>query len=173
MRKGFTLIELLFLVMVTPSVAIAISGVFAIFVRDIPQGTRVLQQNTTALDMLQNVRRDMDRAVALPEQFQDVHTDERMFLVELPDGMVSYRFAEGTVLRTVLRQDGNDAFAQQRVWRLPKAVVTWKPWKQGDRVYAVEVYTAVQQRIRGEFYNKLANSHVFFLQGLGKDQAIK
>jgi len=171
MRKGFALIEMLFFVMVTPIVAVALSGVFAIFVRDIPQGARVLQQNTIALDMLQNVRRDMDRALALPQRFQGVRADQRTFLVELPEGTASYQFADGTVRRTMLRQDG--APGPQRVWRLPKAVVTWQPWKQGDTVYAVEVYTAVQQRIRAKVYNKLSNSHVFFLHGLGKDQAIK
>ena len=173
MRKGFTLIEVLIVVAITPILAVALSDVFAVFARDIPQSVRLLQQNTSVLDMLQNVRRDVDRAVALPERFQDVQTDEHRLLVELPEGTVSYQFRSGEIVRTALNRDGVAASEEQRLWRVPKAVVTWKPWKQGDTVYAVEVYTAIQQRIRAKLHNKFANSHVFFLQGLGKDQAIK
>jgi len=172
MRKGFTLIEVLVVIAITPILAVALSGVFAIFVRDIPQGTRLLQQNTSVLDMLANVRRDVDRAVALPERFRDVQTDEHRLLVELPEGTVSYEFRNGEIVRTALNQDGV-ASDQQRLWHVPKAVVTWKPCKHGDAVYAVEVCTAVQQRIRAKLHDKFVNSHVFFLQGLGKDQAIK
>ena len=172
MRKGFTLIEVLAVVTITPILAVALSGMFRVFVRDIPQGARLLQQNTSVLDMLGNVRRDVDRAVALPERFQDVQTDEHTLLVELPEGTVSYEFRNGEIVRTALSAAGAAA-ADERLWRVPKAVLTWKPWKQGDTVYAVEAHTAVQQRIRGKLHNKFTNAHVFFLQGLGKDQAIK
>ena len=101
MRKGFTLIEVLAVVTITPILAVALSGMFRVFVRDIPQGARLLQQNTSILDMLGNVRRDVDRAVALPERFQDVQTDEYTLLVELPEGTVSYEFRNGEVVRTV------------------------------------------------------------------------
>ena len=171
MRKGFTLIEVLAVVTITPILAVALSGMFRVFVRDIPQGTRLLQQNTSILDMLQNIRRDVDRALALPEQFQDVQTSDHRLLVELPEGMVSYEFREGEVARTELSQDG--AASKQRLWSAPKAAVTWKPWKQGQTTYAVEVHTALKQRIRGKWHDKFTSSHVFFLQGLGKDQAIK
>ena len=60
MRKGFTLIEVLIVVAITPILAVALSDVFAVFARDIPQSVRLLQQNTSVLDMLQNVRRDVD-----------------------------------------------------------------------------------------------------------------
>ena len=172
MRKGFTLIEVLVVVAITPILAVALSGMFRVFVRDIPQGARLLQQNTSVLDMLQNVRRDVDRAVALPAQFQDVQMNDQRLLVELPEGTVSYEFHDGEVARTAFGPDGAAA-SKPRLWRAPKAVVTWKPWRRGNEAYAVEVHTAVQQRIRGKWYNKFANSHVFFLQGLGKDQAIK
>ena len=172
MRKGFTLIEVLLVVVVTPILAVALSGMFRVLARDVPQGVRLLQQNTSVLDMLQNVRRDVDRAVALPERCQDVQADDRTLLVELPEGTVSYEFRTGEIVRTALNAAGTAA-SDERLWRVPKAVVTWKPWKQGDTVYAVEAHTAVQQRIRGKLYSKFTNSHVFFLQGLGKDQAIK
>ncbi|MBN2133786.1 MAG: prepilin-type N-terminal cleavage/methylation domain-containing protein [Sedimentisphaerales bacterium] len=172
MRKGFTLVEVLVIVAITPILAVALSGMFRVFVRDIPQGARLLQQNTSVLDMLGNVRRDVDRAVALPQRFQDVQTDDHRLLVELPEGTVSYELRDGEVARTTLSPN-SAAAPEQRLWSVPKAVVTWKPWKQDQTAYAVEVHTTVQHRIRGKWHNKFANSHVFFLRGLGKDQAIK
>ena len=173
MRKGFTLIEVLVIVVVTPSVALALGSLFATLVRDIPQTTRVLQQNTTVLNLLGQLRRDMDRAVGLPEQWENKRTNDQTLLIEVPDGVVSYRFGEGEVLRTSSPPDGQAAPGDERVWKIPKAIVTWRPWKRNDAAYAVEIHSHVQQRVRACMREKLAGSHVFFIQGLGKDLVAK
>ena len=173
MRKAFTLIEILFVIAVTPFVALALSGVFGTLIRDIPQTARLLQQNTTVLDMLQQVRRDMDRAVALPERAQGTGADDRTLFIQLPDRVVRYHIAEGSIQRTVLEPDTNSPAADPRIWSAPKAAITWQAWKQDDVAYAIEIHTAMQQRIRGKLRDKLANTHVFFLHGLGKDQTIQ
>ena len=173
MRKAFTLIELLFVIAVMPFVAVALGGVFATLIRDIPQSARLLQQNTTVLNMLQQVRRDMDRAVGLPEKAQGTDAGDRTLFIRLPDRVVRYHITEGNIQRTVLGTDGNSPAGDPRIWSAPKASITWHAWKQEDVAYAIEIHTVMQQRIRGKLRDKLANTHVFFLHGLGKDQTIQ
>jgi prepilin-type N-terminal cleavage/methylation domain-containing protein len=102
MRKAFTLIELLVVVTVLPIVMVAISGVYATFIRDIPRTTRVLQENTTVLDLLGQMRRDVDGAVGLPEQFEGRHASERTLLIEQPGQVICYQIEDGRIVRTVL-----------------------------------------------------------------------
>jgi prepilin-type N-terminal cleavage/methylation domain-containing protein len=100
MRKAFTLIELLVVVTVLPFVMAALSGVYATFIRDIPQTTRVLQENTTVLNLLQQIRRDMDEAIRLPQEFDGQHADDRTLLIEQPGQVIRYQLEDGRIVRT-------------------------------------------------------------------------
>ena len=100
MRKAFTLVELLVVVTVLPFVMVAVSGVYATFIRDIPRTTRVLQENTTVLDLLRQIRRDVDEAVGLPEQFEGQHAGERTLLIEQPGRVIRYQIEDGRIVRT-------------------------------------------------------------------------
>ena len=164
MRKAFSLIEMLVVIMVLPFVTIALSRVFATFIRDVPRMTKVVQRNTTVLDMVRQLREDIDRAVALPDAFETHHSDERSLLIELPNEVIHYRIQQGGIARTVL----GDEEPTERTWRFPEAVVTWSRWKQDEAPYAVEVRTLVRQRIGTKLKDKMVNSHVLFVHGMGK-----
>lgn len=167
MRKAFTLIEVLVVLAVMPFVLLVISGVYTTFIRDIPRSTRTLQVNTTVLDVLRQMRRDMDGAVGLPEQFEDRHAGERTLLVEQPGRMICYQLEDGRIVRTVLAKPPTQ---EQRVWRVPEAVVGWRPWVRDGRAHAVEIHSHVNERVGGRVREKLANSQVFFLQELVKEE---
>jgi prepilin-type N-terminal cleavage/methylation domain-containing protein len=172
MRRAFTLIEMLVVVTILPIVMIAVSGVYATFIRDIPRSARILQENTTVLHLLGQIRRDMDEAVGLPQQRGEWHADERTLLVEQPGRVIRYQIDNGRVVRTVLGEMVSQVAAshpqsQERVWRTQNAVIVWRPWMQDGRAYAVEVRSHVRQWVSGLLREKLANSHVFFLRGLG------
>ena len=100
MRRAFTLIEMLVVVTILPMVMVAVSGVYATFIRDIPRTTRVLQENTTVLHWLGQMRRDMDEAVGLPQQFGTQHADERTLLIEQPGRMIRYQLEDTRIVRT-------------------------------------------------------------------------
>jgi prepilin-type N-terminal cleavage/methylation domain-containing protein len=101
MRRAFTLIELLVVVTVLPFVMAALGQVYATFIRDIPHATRVLQENTTVLNLIQQIRRDMDEAVGLPRQFEGQQAGERTLLIEQPDQVIRYHLEEGRIVRTL------------------------------------------------------------------------
>ena len=185
MRKAFTLVELLVVVTVLPFVMVAVSGVYATFIRDIPRTTRVLQENTTVLDLLQQIRRDMDKAIGLPEPHDD-EARATILLIEQPDGVIRYQLWDGQVVRTPLsgqipEDEGqrtgdivtSDPRSHERIWRVPDAVIAWDRWMRNDRPYAVEIHSHVKQWVSGFLREKLANSSVFFVHGLAKEGEIQ
>ncbi len=173
MRKAFTLIEMLLVIAIAPLVMVVVSKVFATFIQDIPRETRVVQQSTTMLDMLGQVRRDVDNAVGLPERFAGTVADERTLLIGQPDAVICYHFEDGRTVRTLLKGQGAADSNDQRVWRMPTAVITCRPWMRDGRAYAVEMHSHVQQRFADLLRKKLANSQVFFVNGIGKGREVR
>lgn len=139
--------------------------------------TRALQVNTTVLDALRQIRRNIDGAVGLPEQFESCHADARTLLIEQAGGVVCYQIENGHIVRrlfvgTPLGVTPNALTGalqtrpppeEQRVWRVPEAVIAWRPWVRNGRAYAVEICSHVMQQVEGFAREKLANSQVFFL----------
>jgi prepilin-type N-terminal cleavage/methylation domain-containing protein len=164
MRRAFTLIELLVVVTVLPFVMVAVSGVYATFIRDIPQTTRILQENVTVLHLLEQIRRDVDGAVGLPPQFEGQRADERTLLIEQPGRVIRYQWEDRGIVRTLLTNPPSD---EERLWRMRDAVLAWRLWGSEDRAHAVEIHSHTKQRVAGRLREKLANSHVFFLRGSG------
>lgn len=169
MRKGFTLIEVLVVIVILPFATIALSRVFATFIRDVPRMTRVVEQNTTVLDMVRQLREDVDSAAGLPEAFAAHRTDGDTLLIERQGDVVCYQAEAGAVARTVLGRAGPAEARDVRTWTFPDAVVSWSPWRQEGTPYAVEIRTLVRQRIGSKLKDKMVNTHVLFVGGRGKD----
>ncbi len=179
MRKAFTLIEVLLVVVTLPFVLLVISGVYTTFIRDVPRAIRVLQMNTTVLDLLRQIRQDVEEAVALPGQLGEQRTDARTLLIEQPGRVIRYQIEEGRVTRTpfAVTPSGVSLNAhtgtlptgspsESRLWRVSEAVIAWRLWERDGKAYAVEIHSHVPQRSNGRVREKLANSQVFFLQEL-------
>ncbi len=172
MKKAFTLVEMLVVITVLPFVAIAFSGLFATFIRDVPRMTRIVQENTSALDLVRHIRADVDAAVGLPDSVGDIESDERTLLIAMPEKVIAYRIEDDGVTRSVLRGEEADGQVEGR-WDFRDGVVRWRRWESDGQAEAVEVHTFVRERISGKVREKLANSHVFFVGGSGKAAAVR
>lgn len=172
-RKGFTLVELLILIVVLPSVMVVISGIFATFLRDVPRDTRLLQQNTSVLNMTSHLARDMDRAEGLPDSVDALRSDDHTLLIQWPERLVCYQLHDGGVTRTALPAEGQTQSADVRTWQFRDAEIAWQCRRQGDSAYAVELRTHLRRRVAGHVMEKLANSHVYFVDALGKAREIE
>jgi len=165
MHRGFTLVEILLVVVMVSFAAIALDGLLTAMLRDIPRSSRVVQENTTLLDILTQMRRDISRAKGLPESFNGCTADEQVLLIAWPDSVICYQLKNGQVFRRKLTAvqdaDNNDA----RVWSVPNAEVKWRVWRKNGQGYAVEIETYVKQRLREKWQKKMANSHLYFLGG--------
>jgi len=173
MRRGFTLMELLTIVAVAPFVMLAVSALFATFVRDIPQATRLVQQNTTVLHLLDQLRRDVSEAVAVLEPADGEDANETTLLIGQPQAVVRYRFEDGRTVRILLSRQETSLPAEERIWAAPDAVIEWRPWVQEGRTFGVEVHSHIRQRVAGVVLHKLPGSYVFFLGGFGQTGGVR
>jgi prepilin-type N-terminal cleavage/methylation domain-containing protein len=169
MRKGFSLIELLVVIVVLPFVFLIFNGLFKTLASEIPWSLRIVQENTSLLGMLGQIQRDMDSAKGLPESFADQTANDQLLLIELPDGVISYQFKDGQMVRHKLTDAQKANAEEKRVWSLPHVSVQLKVLAENSRRYAVETKTYIEHKRRGEWKKKMAHSHLYFVSALGKE----
>lgn len=162
MRKGYTLIEIMVIIIVFPAVMLVVNRLFRTLVRDIPQASRVVQENTTVLDVLEQIQEDVDRAKGLPQSSAGYTADNEVLLIELADGIICYELADGKVLRRNLADNAKGATA----WSVPNAQIQWEVWRKDSTGYAVEIRTHVKQKFRNRRLEKMAASRLYFVGAL-------
>lgn len=162
--RAFTLIELLMVVITVPIVMVALSGLYRGFLHDVPQMVRLVEENTTVLNIIDQLHRDMGTAVDVPEQAGDRHADASTLLIAEPNAVVCYRFEDGQTVRTLFREEAS-APAEEQVWKARDAVIEWQPWRPEGRVCGVEVHSHLKQTVAGKTLRKFRSSYVFFAQG--------
>lgn len=168
MRKGFTLMEILAVVVIASFVLLIFDGLFRTLLTDIPWSYRIAQENTTLLNMLQQMQQDIDEAKGLPESFAGYTVSDKLLLIELTEGVICYQLKDGRVTRQKLTDIQQGEAEEARVWSLPHANVVWQVWAQNGQGYAVETNTYVEYKRRGQFRKKMAHSHLYFIGALGK-----
>ncbi|MHC4074334.1 MAG: PulJ/GspJ family protein [Planctomycetota bacterium] len=168
MRKGFTLVEMIVVIMVLPFVFLIMDGLFRTLLSDIPRSYSIAQENTTLLNMLEQLRQDIERAEGLPASFAEHAANDNMLLIASEDGVISYQLKDGQAVRRKLTGAQRDSAEESRVWSLPHATVVWKVWTKDGKGYAVETKAHIEQNIRGQWKQKMANSHLYFAGSFGK-----
>jgi len=177
MRKAFSLVELLAVMVIFAAVSVALAALFTTIITDIPKSYRVVQENTSLLSLLGQMRKDVDAAKALPQSFAGYTTDDELLLIELPDGMICYqlknveraRKMKTQVLRRRLsrqRRPQEDGGEDAKVWSVPHAKVEWQLAGGDGKAYAVEVRTHIEYEVRGHRQKKMANSYLYFVGAL-------
>ena len=166
MRKGFSLVEILVVIILLPIVFFVMDGLFSTLLDAIPRSYRVAQENTTVLNMLENMRQDIDKAKSLPDSFDGHIASDELLLIGSPDAVVCYQLKDGQVLRRRLTGTHENNAEATRVWSLPHAKVQWQVWRKDRTGYAVEVKTHIEHHPRGHQEKKMANSHLYFAGAL-------
>lgn len=163
MHRGFTLVEILVVIVIIPFVLLSLDGLLSTIAIDIPRSHRVVQENTTLLNMLQQLNEDIRAAKGLPKSFEKYTTDDKLLLIELTDGVISYQLKDGKVLRHKLTDTQQGHGEDTKVWSVPHAKVDWQVWRKGRSGYALEVKTHIEHKVRRHQEKKMANSHLYFV----------
>ena len=161
MRKGYTLVELLVAMVLVSTVSIVLSRLFTTIISDIPRLYGIVQENTSVLNMLELMRKDIEGAKGLPESFGEYTTDKNMLLIELPSSIVCYQLKDGRVLRRRLPAAQKDDEKNAQVWPVPNAKIEWRV-RRSEWGGSVEVKTCIEYDFRGRSEEKMSNSHLFF-----------
>jgi prepilin-type N-terminal cleavage/methylation domain-containing protein len=162
MRRGYTLTELLITLALVSIVSIVVSKLFNTLISDIPRSYRIVQENTSVLNMLEQMYEDVDLARGLPESFAEYTTDKNLLLIELPDGIVGYQLKDDKVLRRSLPTAQEHYEEDTRVWSVPNAKIEWQVRRNNGAGYAVEVKTHIEHNVPGRSEEKMAASHLYF-----------
>jgi type II secretory pathway component PulJ len=162
MRKGYTLTEIIAVLFFFPVAALVLDGLFRTLVHDIPRSSHAVQENTSLLNALEHIQDDIQQAGRLPEAVEGYAADANALLIEHPDELIRYELKDGKIVRHKLPKDHSDTQAPT-VWSVPNAEIQWRLWKKDGLGYAVEVHTHIKHRLREEFQEKMANSHLYFL----------
>ena len=165
--NGFTLVEMMVVVVTLPFLLVIIDGLFRTLLAEIPWSLRIAEENSTVLNMLEQVHQDIDKAKGLPKSFAGRSADDNLFLVELADDVICYELKDGRIIRGKLTRDGME---ETRAWTAPNAKVEWKVWAEDGRGYAVEAKTSIEYKKRGQWNRKMANSHLYFVGVLSEGQ---
>jgi prepilin-type N-terminal cleavage/methylation domain-containing protein len=160
MRRGYSLVELLVAMAVFSIVSIVMSKLFITIISDIPRSYRIVQENTSVLNMLEQMHDDVDLAKRLPKSFAEYTTDKDLLLIELPSGIVCYQLKDGRVFRRRLpaAEDQEDT----KVWSVPNAKIEWQVHRNNGAGYAVEVKTHIEHNVRARSEEKMAGSYLYF-----------
>jgi len=169
--RAFTLIELLAVVIIVPLLMVLVSGFFRSFLCDIPQTARVVDQSSAVFDLLDQVRRDTDLAVALPGRVGDKRADDKTLLIEQPEVVVCYRFDEGRITRAFLDKQGGPVPGGDRIWQAHDAVIAWRAWTQDGKADAVELHSYLKQEVAGQIRHRFNSSYLFFVGALASGGA--
>lgn len=155
MRKGFTLVEMLVVIIVVPVLFIFLDGLFRTLLADIPRSHRITQESITLQHLLEQIQEDMDDAKGLPQSVEGFSVNDKQFLIDRPEGVISYQQQNDRIIR---RQRTGD----EKVWSLPHTKVAWEIWEKNSQGYAIEVSTHFEYKTYGRWKKTLANSHLFY-----------
>jgi hypothetical protein len=169
MRKGFTLVEVFLLVIVLPIVFLLFDGLFKTIASEIPMSVRLIHENMSLLSMLRQVQQDIDRAKGLPKSFAGQTASDHVLLIELSEGVIRYQLKEGRILRQNLMNTQQETTEGSRVRSIPHASLRWKVWERNGQGYAVEIDTRLEYAKRGQWKQKMAQTHLYFTDALGKE----
>jgi prepilin-type N-terminal cleavage/methylation domain-containing protein len=166
MRKGFSLIEALAALVVIAAAFIGFAPLYKTLLTDIPRSRKLVGTNTSLLNMLARMHNDIDVATGLPQSFGAYSAGDEQLLIELADGVICYRFEEGKVIRRNLSDGPQGGANKAEVWSVPQGKVRWRLRREGDRGYAVEVSTHIEDEVGGRVKKRMAASHLYFLGAL-------
>jgi len=175
MRKGFTLTEIMVVIIILPFVFFLLDGLFGTLLTEVPRSWRVAQQGSMLMNLLEQIHQDVEEAKGFPAEFAGRTADNKLLLVELPEGVVGYQIEEGRVTRSIVgagprarpgQPHGvaptSGELDQERAWSIPDGRVEWQVWQKDGRRYAVEVKTNIEFRFHGRTEKKMAQTHLFY-----------
>ena len=167
MRKGWALTETIVLILVLAITLSIFAGPLRLLLADMPRLQKDFQTNVSVLDMLRQLRTDVDAAVKLPEAAANNKAGQQLLLIETLEGVIRYKLTAEEIIRSKTDSYENQKLRDKDVWQMPNAKINWKLWKRNGKGYAIEVTTGIEHTILGHREKKLQNSHVFFVGVMG------
>lgn len=151
MKKGYSLTEVLVVLAIIGVVALPLSRLSKVTIYDIPRSLKLVESNTSILNALQFIRRDVNSAVNFPK------SDDNILSIEQSGKTISYLFEQGKITRTV-----TGTIEDKIIWEIPFGEIEWKVWEKDGQGHAVEIKKYVEFKKHKGSDKRMENSYVFF-----------
>ena len=163
MRKGFSLVELLLVLAVISIVSVPLAGLSTTTLRDIPRAYKMIESNTSILNALKQIHKDVNVAKGFPKSFDGFTANSDTLLIELANSTICYQLKDGEIVRQTLADTKVEHDEKIINWAVPQGKVKWRVWQKNGKDYAVEVKTYIEQKSGEHLEKKMANSHLYFV----------
>jgi type II secretory pathway pseudopilin PulG len=163
MRKGFFLVELVVVIAVITLVSVPLARLSTATFRDIPRSYRAINSNTSILNALKQIQKDVNAAKGFPKSFGAYTANNETLLIKLTDNIICYQLKDSQILKLKLANTNAGNAEEITRWPVPKAKVEWQVWRKNNKGYAVEVRTCIEQKSGDRLEKKMANSHLYFV----------
>ncbi|MGB8226377.1 MAG: prepilin-type N-terminal cleavage/methylation domain-containing protein [Sedimentisphaerales bacterium] len=157
MRKGFSLVELITVLAVIAVISIPLGRLFKFMTYDIPKSCKLVESNTSLLDVLKYIRKDINSAKSFPQSFQEYSTDANSLLIERQGSVICYLLRGEEISRIVI----GDA-KEKITWQIPNGKIEWQVWRKDGVGYAVEVKKCVELKSYNRVDKRMENAYVYF-----------
>ncbi len=151
MRKGYLLVEMIVVLFVLAMIAATLERFWGTFVYELPRNSRLVQERRVLNSVVNCIRADVISAKSLSV------TDSNLLTIEASDGVVSYEFGDGRIVRS-----SSDTAFGDIVWSAPNSRIDWQVLNKNKTGYAVEISTYIEDKRLGHIRKKMANSFLFF-----------
>jgi hypothetical protein len=163
MRKGYLLVELLTVIailMILGGTFVTLSGKVIL---GIGRSYRLIQTNTSMLNMLGQLRSDVNGGKGFSESFDKYRAGEETLLIESEAGVICYQLKEGEIARYSPADVEGIGNEEVTIWPIRNGRVKWQVWRKDGDGYAVEVQSYIEDKTSGHLQKKMANSHLYFV----------
>jgi len=147
------LIELLVVLAVLVMISAIMDRYWMSLSFELPRESRLIQENISLNDAIRHIQADVASAENLENDINEPNT----LTIELKKGTVFYKFDEGRIIRSKSINTQGDT-----IWKIPHGKIQCQVLKKGDRGYAVEIKSCIEDDIFGKTQRKMANSNLFF-----------
>jgi type II secretory pathway component PulJ len=161
-KKAFMIIELMTALAVMGSLLLVMAWFYRDTLVEVPRSYRAVQANTSVLDAIDHIRRDVETCKSLPAKADGFTADQYTLIIAEPNGTVVYRLENGVLHRTACGMaipghvlHGQDARATS--WKLATARLEF-----AAKPNEVVIRSWVEQKVRGKSVRRMENSRVFF-----------
>jgi hypothetical protein len=163
MRKGYLLVELLTVIailMILSGTIVTLSGKVIL---GIGRSYRLIQANTSMLNMLGQLRSDVNGAKGFAESSGKYRTGEETLLIESEDGVIRYQLKEDEVVRYSPADVEGIGDEEVTIWPIRNGRVKWQVWRKDGDGYALEIQSYIEYKTSGHLQKKMANSYLYFV----------
>ena len=163
-RSGFTLLELLAVLPLLAAASLVFGLLFNEMILDVPRMQTAAFTSGDIQAVLTRMQRDFDLAKALPPAMNGQSADETLLWLTTDGGVLRWQVKDGQVSRDEYAAGPDRKHLHQTQWPLRQAKVRFERLPDAQ---AVAVHSAAQYHTMGQVQDRLVNTHVFCIAGLG------